>query len=155
MAVLCRALFKGGSTVNILGLVYTSHDAGLALLSDGKPNVILEEERFNRIKHTLRYPRMALDDVFGAGGKLSLDDIDVITCPWDMKRIRRSLIGAVFGKMPASLNLLRPEAHRTHTVGLLNVPNRLRLGLWHQFGLKKLPPVVQVGHHPAERDLHR
>jgi len=139
--------------VNILGLVYTSHDAGLALLSDGKPNVILEEERFNRIKHTLRYPRMALDDVFGAGGKLSLDDIDVITCPWDMKRIRRSLIGAVFGKMPASLNLLRPEAHRTHTVGLLNVPNRLRLGLWHQFGLKKLPPVVQVGHHESHASV--
>lgn len=139
--------------MNILGLVYTSHDAGLALLSDGKPNVILEEERFNRIKHTLRYPRMALDDVFGAGGKLSLDDIDVITCPWDMKRIRRSLIGAVFGKMPASLNLLRPEAHRTHTVGLLNVPNRLRLGLWHQFGLKKLPPVVQVGHHESHASV--
>ena len=40
--------------MNILGLVYTSHDAGLALLTDGKPNIILEEERFNRIKHTLK-----------------------------------------------------------------------------------------------------
>ena len=81
--------------MNILGLVYTSHDAGLALLTDGKPNVVLEEERFNRIKHTINYPRMAMADVFGPG-KLSLDDIDVITCPWDMQRIRRSLIGAVF-----------------------------------------------------------
>ena len=139
--------------MNILGLVYTSHDAGLALLSDGKPNVILEEERFNRIKHTLRYPRMALADVFGENGKLKLTDIDVITCPWDMQRIRRSLLGAVFSQMPASLNLLRPEAHRTHTVGLLNVPNRLRLGLWHQFGLQKLPPIVQVGHHESHASV--
>jgi len=135
--------------VNILGLVYTSHDSGLALLSDGKPNVILEEERFNRIKHTLKYPRMALDTVFGPGGFMRLDDVDVITCPWNMKRIRRALLGAVFSQLPASLNLLRSEAHRTHTVGLLNVPNRLKLGLWHQFGLRRLPPIVQVGHHES------
>ncbi len=139
--------------MNILGLVYTSHDAGLALLSDGRPNVVLEEERFNRIKHTLKYPRQALDTLFGARGAMKLTDIDVITCPWDMQRIRRSLIGAVFSDLPQSLNLLRPEAHRTHTVGLLNVPNRLRLGLWHQFGLQKLPPVVQVGHHESHASV--
>ena len=139
--------------MNILGLVYTSHDAGLALLTDGKPNVMFEEERFNRIKHTLKYPRQALDALFGAKGPLKLDDIDVITCPWDMARIRRALLGAVFSDMPASLNLLRPEAHRTHTVGLLNVPGRLRLGLWHQFGLKKLPPIVQGGHHESHASV--
>lgn len=139
--------------MNILGLVYTSHDAGLALLCDGKPKVILEEERFNRVKHTLKYPRMALDSVFGLNGIMKLSDVDVITCPWDMQRIRRSLLGAVFGKVPQSLNLLRPEAHRTHTVGLLNVPNRLRLGLWHQFGLRRLPPIVQVGHHESHASV--
>ncbi|MEQ1716645.1 MAG: carbamoyltransferase C-terminal domain-containing protein [Hyphomicrobium sp.] len=139
--------------MNILGLVYTSHDAGLALLTDGKPNIILEEERFNRIKHTLKYPRMSMDAVFGAGGLMKLSDVDVITCPWNMKRIRRSLLGAVFGDMPASLNLLRPEAHRTHTIGLLNVPNRLRLGLWSQFGVGKLPPIVQVGHHESHASV--
>ena len=74
--------------MNILGLVYTSHDAGLALLTDGKPNIILEEERFNRIKHTLKYPRMAMDDVFGASGRLDLSNVDVITTPWNMERIR-------------------------------------------------------------------
>ena len=77
--------------MNILGLVYTSHDAGLALLTDGKPNVMFEEERFNRIKHTLKYPRLAMDAVFGAGGQMQLSDVDVITTPWNMSRIRRSL----------------------------------------------------------------
>lgn len=139
--------------MNILGLVYTSHDAGLALLTDGKPNVVLEEERFNRIKHTINYPRMAMADVFGPG-KLSLSDMDVITCPWDMERIRRSLIGAVFSKLPSSLNLLRPEAHKTHSTGLLNLPMRLKLGMWSQFGLKKLPPIVQVGHHESHASVY-
>lgn len=140
--------------MNILGLVYTSHDAGLALLTDGKPNVVLEEERFNRIKHTMLYPRMALDDVFGANGRMQLDDIDVITCPWDMKRIRRSILGAVFAQPPASFNLLRNEAHKSHTTGLLNVPMRLKLGLWSQFGLRKLPPIVQVGHHESHAGVY-
>ncbi len=139
--------------MNILGLVYTSHDAGLALLTDGKPNIILEEERFNRIKHTLKYPRMAMDTVFGQGGRLDLSDVDVITTPWNMERIRRSLLGAVFRDMPASLNLLRPEAHRTHTTGLLNVPLRLKLGMLSQFGLKKQPPIVQVGHHESHASV--
>lgn len=135
--------------MNILGLVYTSHDAGLALLTDGVPNVLFEEERFNRVKHTLKYPRMALDALFGAGGSMQLSDIDVITCPWDMKLIRRSLLGAVISDLPHSLNLARPEAHRTHTIGIFNVPNRLRVGLWHQFGPQRLPPIVQVAHHES------
>jgi predicted NodU family carbamoyl transferase len=148
-------VLKDGLSVNILGLVYTSHDAGLALLTGGKPNIILEEERFNRIKHTLKYPRMAMESVFGVNGPMNLSDVDVITTPWDMKRIRRSLLGAVFGQMPASLNLLRPEAHRTHTTGLLNVPLRLRLGLYSQFGLKKLPPIIQVPSSSSHRSKRR
>ena len=139
--------------MNILGLVYTSHDAGLALLRDGKPHIILEEERFNRIKHTLKYPRQSMDAVFGANGDMDLSDIDVMTTPWNMQRIRKSLLGAVFGKMPASLNLLRPEAHRTHTTGLLNLPMRLRLGLASQFGLKRQPELVQVGHHESHASI--
>jgi predicted NodU family carbamoyl transferase len=106
-------VFEGSASVNILGLVYTSHDAGLALLSDGKPRIILEEERFNRIKHTLKYPRLAMDDVFGAHSDLKLSDVDVITAPWDQARIRRSIFNAVTAQMPASFNLLRNAAHPT------------------------------------------
>lgn len=139
--------------MNILGLVYTSHDAGLAVLENGQPKVVLEEERFNRIKHTIKYPRMALDDVFGPRGSMRLDDISVITCPWDMKRMRSSVARAVLSNPPASLNLLRPFAHKTHSSGLVNVPLRLRLGLWHQFGMRKLPPIVEVGHHESHASV--
>lgn len=140
--------------MNILGLVYTSHDAGLAVLSDGKPRIILEEERFNRIKHTMKFPRQALDCVFGPGGDLKLSDIDVMTVPWDQKRIVRSLAGAVLARAPASFNLLRNAAHPTHTTGLVNLPMRLRLGLLSQYGFKKQPPLVQVGHHESHASIY-
>ena len=135
--------------MNILGLVCTSHDAGLALLVDGKPKIILEEERFNRIKHTIKYPRRSIDEVIGPKAALKLSDINVITCPWDMKRIRASIMGAVFANVPTSLNLLRNEAHRMHSTGLLNIPLRLHFGLYSQFGPKQHPPIVQVGHHES------
>ena len=135
--------------MNILGLVCTSHDAGLALLTDGQPKIVLEEERLNRIKHTIKYPRRAVDAVFGANGDMKFSDVDVITCPWDMPRIRQSAFNAVTGKLPQSLSLLRNEAHRSHSTGLFNVPLRLHLGLYGQFGLKKHPPIVQVGHHES------
>ena len=64
--------------VNILGLVTKSHDTGLALLENGVPAYVLEEERFNRQKHTLEFPEQCLDAVFG-DGKRSLEDIDAVS----------------------------------------------------------------------------
>jgi len=42
--------------VKILGIVTRTHDSGLALLDDGVPTIVLEEERFNREKHTRKFP---------------------------------------------------------------------------------------------------
>src|ERR1043166_610395 len=45
-----------GIVVKILGIVTRTHDSGLALLDDGVPTIVLEEERFNREKHTRKFP---------------------------------------------------------------------------------------------------
>lgn len=140
--------------MNILGLVCTSHDAGLALLKDGQPSLILEEERLNRIKHTINYPRLAVEKLLGPDSAMSLDDIDVITCPWNMYKIRRTIFRAVTAQMPASLNLLRNAAHPTHSTGLLNVPLRLRFGLRRQFKRLRLPPIIDVGHHESHAAIY-
>jgi carbamoyltransferase len=55
--------------------------------------------------------------------------------------------------LPASLNLLFPEAHRTHTTDLLNLPFHIRIRLLAQFGLKGQPPIVQVGHHESHASI--
>jgi carbamoyltransferase len=97
--------------LRILGIVMRTHDSGLALLSHGVPTLVLEEERFNREKHTLRFPFLSLTAAFNDQG-LDIDDIDVTTTPWDMKCFRRSAFSAVMGCLPGSLNLLRPSARR-------------------------------------------
>jgi carbamoyltransferase len=135
--------------VHILGIVTKTHDSGLALLSDGVPTLVLEEERFNREKHTLRFPFLSLTVAFNGQGP-DIDDIDVITIPWDMKCFRRSAFSAVVGRLPGSVNLLRPSARRTQATLIVCMPMALRCGLKWQFGFKKrLPRIIQVRHHDA------
>jgi predicted NodU family carbamoyl transferase len=87
---------NGRAELKILGLVTETHDAGLALLEDGVPVLVLEEERFNREKHTQEFPRLSLEAAF-AQMRLVIRDIDVITTPWDMRALRRTSANAVLG----------------------------------------------------------
>jgi carbamoyltransferase len=133
--------------VRILGIVTRTHDSGLALLADGIPLQILEEERLNREKHTRKFPFRSLQAAFGSEG---LDEIDVITTPWHMRSLRQSMFRAVVGHLPASLNLLAPSARPTQSSLIVNMPMGLRYGLWWHFGITaKLPKIVQVRHHDA------
>ena len=134
--------------VNILGIVTKTHDSGIALLRDGIPALVLEEERFNRQKHTLLFPSLSLKSAFDAQGQC-FDDVDVVTTPWHMKRLRWSFFSAVKGALPQSLNLLRPSAHRGQGTAIVNLPMRLWCGLGRRFGLSKVPRIVQVAHHDA------
>ena len=121
----------------------------MALLERGVPTLILEEERFNREKHTRRFPFGSLKAAFDDRG-LSLADIDVITTPWHMRSLWRMMFGAVRDGFPASLNLLPPSARPTQSTLIVTMPMGLRWGLLWHFGVKsKLPKIVQVRHHDA------
>lgn len=137
-----------GQPLRILGIVCDTHDSGLAVLEDGVPALVLEEERLSRVKHTLKFPwhslEAALDEL-----KLDIGDIGVITTPWDTRRLRRTLAKAVFGRLPASLNLLRPSANISQNGGIVFLTLWLAYELRRKVGLRRLPPIVQVGHHDA------
>jgi carbamoyltransferase len=135
--------------LHILGIVTRTHDSGLALLSDGVPTLVLEEERFNREKHTRRFPFLSLTAASNGQG-LDIDDVDLITTPWDMRCFRRSAFSAVVGRLPGSINLLRPTTRPTQATLIVNMPMGLWWGLKWQFGFKrKLPHIIQVRHHDA------
>ena len=122
---------------------------GLALLEDGVPTFVLEEERFNREKHTRKFPFRSLKAAFDDRG-LDLAGIDVITTPWHMRSLWRMMFGAVREGFPASLNLVPPSARPTQSTLIVTMPNGLRWGLLWHFGVKsKLPKIVQVRHHDA------
>ena len=129
--------------MNILGIVSKVHDSGIALLKDGVPHFVMEEERFNREKHTMDFPGQALDAAFDGSFGVSFSDVDVITLPWDMKRLRRTLFGNITARLPQSLNLLRPIAHKTHSNAIVNIPMRLWLGLGKKYGYTNLPKIIR------------
>ncbi|MBU1213008.1 MAG: carbamoyltransferase [Alphaproteobacteria bacterium] len=140
-------------SLNILGLISRTHDTGLALLRDGVPDVIFEEERFNRQKHTQAFPDRSFAAFFEETG-LSLADIDYLTMPWDTKVLAASFYNIVTRELPASLNLLRPAAHATQDARVVNLWMRLQIALRRKYGTLKLPPFVQVGHHDAHAAIY-
>ena len=135
--------------MRILGLVCRTHDSGLALVEHGIPTLVLEEERFNREKHTRKFPFGSLKAAFD-NRRLDLSAVDVITTPWHMRSLWRMMFGAVRDGFPASLNLVPPSARPTQSTLIVSLPNGLRWGLLWHFGAKgKLPKIVQVCHHDA------
>ena len=142
-----------GISLNILGIVTKSHDTGVAVLQNGRPHIVLEEERFNREKHSKAFPELAIAEVFGPQG-FDIQDIDAITIPWNMKLLRRSALKAVASNLPASLNLLRPAAHKTQDTAVVNIPMRVWLQLGKRVGYKNLPKIHQVQHHNAHAAIY-
>jgi carbamoyltransferase len=134
--------------VRILGIVSDTHDSGLALLRDGAPEIVLEEERFNRFKHTHRFPFQSLKCAFDERG-LELGEIDAITTPWDIARLRRTILGALVRRFPSSLNLLRQKSHPPQRDGIMMLNYRLKRNLMKHFGSVDLPAIINVGHHDS------
>jgi carbamoyltransferase len=134
--------------MNILGLVSETHDTGLAVLQNGRIECILEEERHSREKHTREFPVHSLRALFGDDGR-KLADIDLITLPWDEKRIRRTFASAILRRFPASLNLVRAGAHPTQEIGVPFLRYCVRRDFKRAFPDAKLPPMVNVGHHES------
>lgn len=135
--------------MNILGLVAKTHDSGLALLSDGAIDCVLEEERFDRRKKSQKFPKHALAALC-EDHKLTLSDIDVITTPWDVSLLRRWALTLFLRRFPLSLGLLSPRAHRPQQNQIMLLNQYLRRGLRESFGADaRLPPIVNVGHHNA------
>ncbi|MDP3725169.1 MAG: carbamoyltransferase N-terminal domain-containing protein [Nanoarchaeota archaeon] len=63
--------------MKILGLSFFYHDSAAALLCDGVPVAMAEEERFSRIKHDYGFPKRAIDFVLEEGG-CAPGDIDYV-----------------------------------------------------------------------------
>jgi carbamoyltransferase len=63
--------------VNILGINCFSHDTAAALLQDGRPVAFIEQERFNRDKHTKAFPDDAIEFCLRTAG-IQIGDVDVV-----------------------------------------------------------------------------
>ena len=139
--------------MKILGIVSETHDAGLALIADGIPALVIEEERLNREKHTIDFPALALAEVFGERHGHRLEEIAAITTPWNLHRLRWELVKAIAGGLPSSLDLIKTEASPTQHRDIVFLNHYLRKGLRKRFG-SRLPKIVNVGHHDAHAAIY-
>ncbi len=85
------------------------------------PRLILEEERFNRVKKTKKFPKLGLAAGLADLG-LAWDDIDVLTTPWDVRLLRKSFASILLRRFPLSLSLAVPSSHASqqNQIVLLN-----------------------------------
>ena len=60
--------------MNILGINCFAHDTAAALLMNGVPVAFVEEERFNREKHTKAFPDKAIEFCLRTGG-ITIDEV--------------------------------------------------------------------------------
>ena len=63
--------------MNILGINCFSHDTAAALVQDGVPVAFVEEERFNREKHTKAFPDEAIRFCLDAAG-IGIGEVDTV-----------------------------------------------------------------------------
>lgn len=134
--------------MRILGLVGATHDSGLALLQDGIPELVLEEERFSRRKRTKNFPSRSLKVALGQAAE-GLRLVDVITIPWDVSRLRRTFLKAVLGRLPWSLSLILQSSHTPQDNEIVLLNSFLARKFKRVFDIHDLPPVVNVSHHDA------
>jgi len=63
--------------VRVLGINCFSHDTAACLLKDGRLVALAEEERFNRQRHTKRFPDQAIGFCLGLAG-IGIGEVDVV-----------------------------------------------------------------------------
>jgi predicted NodU family carbamoyl transferase len=132
--------------LRILGIVSKTHDSGVAFLRDGEPELVLEEERFNRDKKTKKFPKRGLPAALEEL-KIGPSDIDVITTPWDLGLVRRTFVGLLARRFPLSLSLTLPRAHTSQKNDIVFLNYFLTRDLHRRLGDVSLPPIVNVPHH--------
>ncbi len=132
----------------VLGLSSYSHESSCALIKDGRICAIGEEERFNREKHTWKFPANAIRYCLDSE-KITLSDVSAIAFFWDPAKELRDNFSHFVRYMPRSLNLLKTHsggaemAFFKRNKAMSNVASDLQK----HFQLKKLPEVHFLEHH--------
>jgi carbamoyltransferase len=104
--------------VRVLGINCFSHDTAACLLEDGRLVALAEEERFNRERHTKRFPDQAIGFCLGLAG-IGMGEVDVVALAHRPGLdLARGVADALARRAPKRLavqayvdaNLLRKEA---------------------------------------------
>lgn len=130
-----------------LGIGAYAHDSSCALLRDGVLLSMAEEERFNRQKHTSRFPEEAIRFCLGREG-LRIGDVSDIAFFWNPARELTGNLRHVLRHFPRSLHLLRaPSGGELRFVERISKMRGVGEELRRKFGGSLSPKVSYVEHH--------
>ncbi len=132
----------------VLGLSSYSHESSAALLRDGKIIALGEEERFNRDKHTWKYPKNAIQYCLDIAG-IKITDVDHFAFFWQPYREVYGNLRHVARYFPGTLNLLKTPSGGGEMAFGERVRAMATIGkaIQAQFKLAKAPKVRFVEHH--------
>ncbi len=134
----------------ILGISSYAHEASATLIKDGEIRFVLEEERFNRQKHTWKFPVNAIRECLRREG-ITFSDIAHVTFFWQPLREFCGNMSHIIRYFPETLNLLSAGSGSEglkflERVGLMmNVQQEIKK----HFGLARCPKVHFIEHHLA------
>ncbi|HOW27628.1 MAG TPA: carbamoyltransferase C-terminal domain-containing protein [Elusimicrobiota bacterium] len=102
--------------MNVLGISAFAHESSACLLTDGRLVALVEEERFNRERHTSRFPVHSIRTVLELGG-VTPDQVDEVTFFWDPWLELRGNMAYFLSHLPWSIGLLMsPSGSPDHTL---------------------------------------
>lgn len=132
----------------ILGISCYSHEASCCLIKDGEIRSLLEEERFNRKKHTCAFPENAIKHCLTMEG-ITFKEIEKITFFWAPCKEVSGNLYHVLRFFPKSLNLLTAPLGSEELSFFKRVHAMRHVGqhIKKCFGLKSSPRIEFIEHH--------
>jgi carbamoyltransferase len=132
----------------ILGLSAFAHDASAALIRDGEVRWLIEQERLDRVKHSLAFPLEAIRECLRLEG-ITLAEVDRITFFYRPLLELWGNIPHFLRHFPKTLNLLKASSTQ-ETMGILERLRRIqgmRTALKDGLGTTRCPPIHFMEHH--------
>ena len=126
--------------MNILGINCFAHDTAAALLQDGRPAAFVEEERFNREKHTKAFPDRAVEFCLREAG-IGIRDVDMVAFAHKAGLDFRRGMGDLLRRLPRSAKAVAAQSYVDFNLV------RKQQAFVRRWGYRGR--VVNVGHHDA------
>jgi len=133
--------------MNVLGLSSFVHDSAACLIKHGELVANVEEERFNRIKHTDVFPVQSIKYVLDAGG-IEMSEVDVIAFNWNPYK---SLIAEIikFALVPITYYKVYRNTNPPKSFRSIAATFKLRKTINKHFPNQFRGKIIWVDHHLA------
>jgi carbamoyltransferase len=143
-----------GETAYLAGVSAAGiHNSGVALVEVTRngPRLLFnnEEERFSAVKHTNKYPQMAIAALRAAMAGMGLDikNIDAWFSSWDYAALAATLIRSLLEELPVNIGIMKGDPTGLFNLRDFDRGSRTPRHIARQLGLSEWVPLIGLPHH--------